>query len=255
MKKPIRTEGGIQVIRRMDQLLEVLAVRDGPCPLAEIAAATGLHASTVHRILANLQALGYVDRPHAGHYCLGSRVLELAGRISRRLDLRQEALAEMEKLRDRTGESINLVVREGDEVVYLERIPGTASVRVEYTPGSRSPLHLNAAGKLFLAEGGFEACADYARRTRLPGTTPNAIRDLPRLYRELERALRTGYSLDSEETEIGVMCIAAPLRDASGRMRAALCLAAPTGRYRDTWIPHVLEAGRRVSRRLGWSRR
>jgi len=250
-----RSDGGIQVLQRMDLLLQTLAASNVPVGLGKLASETGLHASTVHRILANLLALGYVERPGTGHYSLGSRLLELGGRINGRMDMRREALVVMEALRDRIGESVNLAVREGDEIVYLEKVSGTASVRVEYNPGQRAALHLTAAGKLYLAEHGFEGCAGYASRTRLTGGTANAIRDLPRLYRELERVLRTGYSLDNEENESGVVCIGVPLRDASGSMRAGLCLASPAGRYRDSWIPHVQKAGQQVSRRLGFSRR
>ncbi len=241
----------IQVLGRADCLLGLLAERDGTWTLSELAAATELHRSTVHRILASLTALGYVDRPAAGQYALGSRVLALAARMDGRLDLRQEAIPVMQRLRDRLGETVTLMLREGDEVICLERVPGSLQLRVECGPGEREALHLSAAGKLYLAEGGFEACAEYAERTRLAGGTPQAIRDVPRLYRELERAQRTGYALDSEEREIGVTAIAVAVRGPGGRFLAAIALSAPSLRYRDTWIPRVLESGRALSRRLG----
>ncbi|MCK8515677.1 IclR family transcriptional regulator [Methylonatrum kenyense] len=241
----------IQVLQRADRLLGLLAERDGPWSLGELAATSGLHRSTVHRILASLTELGYVDRQAAGHYALGSRVLALASRMHGRLDLRLEALVVMQHLRDRLGETVSLMLREGDEVVCLERSPGRLQLRVECAPGEREALHLSAAGKLYLADGGFEACAEYAERTGLAGGTTQAIRDVPRLYRELERARRTGYALDSEEREAGVTAIAVPVRGPGKRLLAAVVLASPSSRYRDTWIPRVLEAGRALSRRLG----
>lgn len=243
--------GAIQVLERADRLLGLLAERDQPWSLGELATAAGIHRSTAHRILASLAALGYADRPAAGQYALGSRVLALAARMDGRLDLRLEALVVMQRLRDRLGETVTLMLREGDEVVCLERAPGSLQLRVECAPGEREALHLSAAGKLYLAEGGFEACAEYAERTRLAGGTAQAIRDVPRLYRELERARRTGYAIDSEEREIGVTAVAAPVRGPGGRLLAAMVLSSPTSRYRDNWIPRVLESGRALSRRLG----
>ena len=248
---PSRDPDAIQVLVRADRLLGQLAERDTPWPLAELAAACDLHRSTTHRILASLIQLGYVDRPSDGHYALGSRLLALAGRMDGRLDLRREALLIMQRLRDRLGETLTLMVRDGDEVVCLERMAGSLQLRVELSPGTREPLHLSAAGKVFLAEGGFEACAEYAERSRLSGGTPRAVRDVPRLYRELERAQRTGYALDSEEREEGVTAIAVPVLGPGGRLHAALMLSAPSSRYRDTWIPRVLEAGKALSKRMG----
>ncbi len=244
--------GGIQVLRRMDQLLEVLANNEQPVSLSRLAEATGLHPSTVHRILASLQGPGYVQRTGTGRYRLGGRVLELAAGIGPQLDVRRESLPVMEKLRNRLGETVVLAVREQDEAVCVERVPGNHSLRVEVAPGTRGALHLTAAGKVLLADAGLEACSEYAHRIRLAGGTPHAIRDLPRLHREVERVQRTGYAMDSEENEVGVVCIATPVRQGGGRVLAVLGVCSPASRHRDTWIPHLLEAGRRISRQLGW---
>ena len=159
-----REATGIQVIQRMAALLDALAGHDTAVCLKDLSSVTGLHASTAHRILNTLIDVGYVERTHTGHYRLGVRLLQLGNRVQRRVDLRRDALPVMEALRDRVGETVNLTVREGDEVVYSERVSGTRNMRVESVIGGRAPLHVTAVGKLFLAQDGRDGCREYARR-------------------------------------------------------------------------------------------
>ena len=152
-----KATSSIQVIARVSRLLDNLAAHDGPLNLKALADATGLHPSTAFRILASLIEHGFVERSTAGHYWLGAKLLRLGNRVRGQLDLRREARSIMERLRDRTGEAVNLSVREGDEVVYVERVTTPRIMRVEQVIGGRAPLHVTAAGKLFLADDGVEA--------------------------------------------------------------------------------------------------
>ncbi|MCO6411884.1 MAG: helix-turn-helix domain-containing protein, partial [Thiogranum sp.] len=112
----------IQVIDRSAQLLDAVAACEGPATLKILAAETGLHPSTAFRILAALGGVGLVERDASGHYILGRKILQLAGRVQRGVDIRHEALPVMQSLRDQVGETVNLTVREGDQVVYIERV-------------------------------------------------------------------------------------------------------------------------------------
>ncbi len=158
----------------------------------------------------------------------------------------------MEALRDRLDESVNLTVREGDEVVYVEKATPNRMMHVQQLVGSRAPLHVTAVGKMMLAEGGEEECRGYAERTNLPAYTRNTINSLPGLLAEAERVRTQGYALDDEEAEIGVGCIGVLIHDATGAPVAGLSVSAPRERRRDEWIPLVMEAGRHVSERLGF---
>lgn len=246
-----KATSSIQVIARVSRLLDSLAAHDGPLNLKALADATGLHPSTAFRILASLIEHGFVERSTAGHYWLGVRLLQLGNRVHGQLDLRREARPIMERLRDRTGETVNLSVREGDEVVYVERATTPRIMRVEQVIGGRAPLHATAAGKLFLADDGAAACHDYIECTGLPARTPYSIADPDRLCQSVRDISRQGYALDDQEAELGVGCIGAPVRDASGRLMAGLSVSAPIERRRDAWVPWVLQAAAEISARLG----
>ncbi len=246
-----KATSSIQVIARVSRLLDSLAAHDGPLNLKALADATGLHPSTAFRILASLIEHGFVERSTAGHYWLGVRLLRLGNRVHGQLDLRREARPIMERLHDRTGEAVNLSVREGDEVIYVERATTPRIMRVEQVIGGRAPLHVTAAGKLFLADEGVAACRDYIERTGLPARTPYSIADPDRLCRSVRDISRQGYALDDQEAELGVGCIGTPVRDASGRLVAGLSVSAPIERRRDAWIPWASASRRRNFRPLG----
>jgi DNA-binding IclR family transcriptional regulator len=242
----------IQVIERMAGILDSLAAYDRPVSLKYIAEHTGLHASTAHRILNTLLQVGYAERTGSGRYRLGVKLLQLGNRVQKHVDLRREALPVMEALRNLVGETVNLTVRENDEVVYIERVASTRNMRVELVIGGRAPLHVTAVGKLFLAEDGPEACRAYVARTGLPPLTANSIREGSAFCNLVAEARRLGYARDREETEEGVACIGVPVRDASSRMVAGLSISAPVDRLRETWIPSIQAAGIRLSERLGY---
>ena len=150
-------KSSIQVIERMMKLLDVLAEHADPVTLKQLAIETGLHPSTAHRILGAMTHSGFVERSDTGSYRLGIRLLELGSLVKSRISLRETAMPFMLKLHAATGESINLGVRAGDEIVYVERTSsGRASVRVVHIVGARAPLHTTATGKLFLVEDGLE---------------------------------------------------------------------------------------------------
>lgn len=242
----------IQVIDRMAGLLDAVARYQEPVPLKVLAAETGLHASTAFRILAAMVEHGFLERSEAGHYRLGRKLLHLGARLHSNLDLRAEAREVMERMRDELGESVNLTVRQGDEVIYIEKATPQRMVHVQQLVGSRAPLHVTAVGKLMLAAGGESECRGYAERTNLPAYTRNTINRLERLLAEAERINAAGYALDNEEAEIGVGCIGVLLRDGAGAVVGGLSVSAPIERREDRWIPVVIAAGREISARLGY---
>ena len=223
----------IQVIDRMAALLDALAANDGVASLKVLAAETGLHPSTAFRILASLMQHDFLARDEHGHYRLGAHLLRLAAKAREGLDIRAAARPEMEWLRDQVGETVNLTVRQGDEVVYVERVTPNRMMRVEQLIGSRAPLHVTAVGKLMLGEAGVQAIRDYARRTRLPAYTANTRKDLQALIEDVGLSAARGYALDDEEAELGVGCIGALVRDAAGAAVAGLSVSAPMERRRE----------------------
>ena len=196
-----KATSSIQVLARVNRLLDTIAAHDEPISLKTLSSATGLHPSTAFRILASLIEHGFVERSESGYYRLGVKLLQLGNRVHGRLDMRREARPLMERLRDQTGETVNLCIREGDDVVYVERAVAPRLMRVEQVIGGRAPLHVTAAGKLFLAESGTAACREYAIRTGLPPRTAQSISDPEALCQALEAIRIAGYALDEQEAE------------------------------------------------------
>jgi DNA-binding IclR family transcriptional regulator len=246
--------GGIQVIERMMALLDALSHAPGAVSLKQLAADTGLHPSTAHRILSAMSNTGCVERSGSGAYRLGIRLLELGNLVKSRLDIRAAALPSMEALHRKIGESVNLGIRQGDEIVYVERTSsGRSSVRVVHLVGARAPLHVTAAGKLFLATDAPEAVAAYVARNGLPALTPHSLTTPEALARELDTVRATGVAFDNEEIEPGLRCIAAPIRDDSGELVGGLSVSAPAERHRPGWAELVKQAAAEISTALGYS--
>jgi DNA-binding IclR family transcriptional regulator len=248
-----REKTAIQVIERMMSLLDALATRTGAVSLKELAAATGLHPSTAHRILNDMLVGRFVDRgEQPGTYRLGMRLLELGNLVKARLSVREAAIEPMRELHQRTGQTVNLSVRQGDEIIYVERAYSERSgMQVVRAIGGRAPLHLTSSGKLFLAADDPRLVRAYATRTGLAGHTRNSITDLTKLERELSLVRARGYARDNEELELGVRCIAASIRDDSGRIVAGLSLSAPAERMNDGWTTDLTAAAQQISQQLG----
>ncbi|MFY0475378.1 IclR family transcriptional regulator [Achromobacter marplatensis] len=243
----------IQVIERAMRLLDALAAQQDPVTLKELSATTGLHASTAHRILNDLVVGRYVERVDNGLYQLGMRLLELGSLVKGRLNVREAAISAMRSLHKLTGQTINLSVQQGDEIVYIDRAWSERSgMQVVRAIGGRAPLHLTSTGKLFLSTGDTRQVRAYALRTGLAGHTRNSLTDLDRLERELALVRRHGYARDNEELELGVRCIAAGIFDDTGKLVAGLSISAPAERLQDDWIKALVDTAASISEALGY---
>jgi DNA-binding IclR family transcriptional regulator len=243
----------IQVIERMMKLLDVLSRHSGAVSLKQLAQASELHPSTAHRILGAMTASGFVEKGEAGSYRLGIRLLELGNIVKSRISIRDVAMPPMQRLHESTGESVNLGIRHGNEIVYVERTSsGRSAVRVVHIVGARAPLHTTATGKLFLAEDSSQRVRDYARETSLPASTSNSIVSQPALERELDKVRRHGVAFDMDETETGVRCIAAGIRDDNGALVAGLSLSTPAERFDADRAPLIRQAAEEISAALGY---
>lgn len=245
-------KASIQVIDRMSSLLDAVARYPEPVSLKVLAAETGLHSSTAFRILDSMSRNGFIERDAAGKYQLGCKLLSLGSRVRAQSDVRLIALPLMARLRDELGESINLTIREGDEVVYIEKATPNRMMHVQQLIGSRAPLHVTAVGKLMLAMAGDDECRSYAMRTNLPAYTRKTINDLPRLLQEAARLRTQGYAFDDEEAEIGVGCIGTLIYDAGGNIIAGLSISAPIERRQSAWVSDLMRAARQISEELGY---
>jgi len=244
----------IQVLDRAMALVNQLAGAPGPVSLTRLATEAGLHASSAHRILAALMVHGLVEKTGAGEYDLGVRWLEVGNRLRSRLNIRQVALPHMQALADATGETVNLIVRRGDEAVYVERVSGgKAMIQVVQVVGAHAPLHVTAVGKIFLAEDSASGVLGYVQRTGLQAFTANTLITPEALTAELDAVRSEGIAHDREEAELGVACIGAPIRDADGKLVAGLSISAPAERHKPGWPEQVKAAAARIGMALGFA--
>jgi IclR family acetate operon transcriptional repressor len=243
----------IQVIDRAMQLLDALAAEAEPVALKQISATTGLHPSTAHRILNDLVTGRYVERVDSGMYQLGMRLLELGSLVRGRLSVREAALEPMHQLHKLTGQTVNLSVQQGDEIVYVDRAWSERSgMQVVRAIGGRAPLHLTSTGKLFLSALEPRQVRAYVTRTGLAGSTRNSLTNFDDLDRELALVRRHGYARDNEELEMGVRCIGAGIFDDSGKLIAGLSISAPAQRLQDGWVKQLVETAQGISEALGY---
>ena len=253
MKAPEDQSPTIQVLERAFALLDTLAAHQDPVSLKIISEQTGLHPSTAHRILNDLTIGRYVDRPQAGSYRLGMRLLELGNLVKGRLDVREAALGPMRELHKLAHQPVNLSMRQGDEIVYVERAFSERSgMQVVRAIGGRAPLHLTSVGKLFLAADDPVRVRAYATRTGLAGHTRTSITELPRLERELATVRARGVARDDEELEPGVRCMAAGIHDDQGRLIAGLSISAPADRLEESWVEKLKATAAEISAVLGY---
>lgn len=244
----------VQVIERMFTLMNVLASKEEAVSLKEISEKTGLHPSTAHRLLNDLATGRFVDRSQTGSYRLGMRLLELGNVVKNRLNVRDAALIPMRELHKLIQQPVNLSMRQGDEIVYIERAYSERSgMQVVRAIGGHAPLHLTSVGKLFLAADDPQRVKAYATRTGLSGHTKNSLTQLPALERELAKVRQWGHAHDNEELELGVRCMAAGIFDDQGTLVAGLSISAPAERLDAEWLPKIQATALEISKNLGYT--
>jgi IclR family transcriptional regulator, KDG regulon repressor len=237
------------------RVLKSFSTRQRSYGVSELARTLDLSTSTTHRLLRTLAAEHVVEQdPQTGRYRLGLAVFDLIAAATQSDSLSEAVLPPMITLRDRTGETTQLAVLDGREVVYVERLQSTHTLRMFIDVGRRNSAHRSGAGKVLLAHLRPHVLAHTLDGWQLAGTTPRTITDPTVLRKELAQIREQGWGRNGDEYEVGVTSIAAPVRGANGEVVAALSLAGPTARMTADLqsITHaVMEAAAVASRRLG----
>ena len=236
------------------ELLVLLAESDEPLRIVELAERAGRPKSTVHRLLATMLAMRVVEQTDDGRYAIGLRLFEIGSRAIVRMSLRDVAAPELRRLSTELGETSHLGVLDENEIVYVEKVEGSASIRMSSQVGHRNPLHCTGIGKALLAFAG-EGAIDAICDGELEARTEHTITDGDALREELARTRKRGFSIDDEEVEAGLRCVGAPVLEAEGRPLAAISIAGPAMRMdiercREVG-PVLTAAAERISRSLG----
>lgn len=216
----------MQSLRRAFDLLELMGRAGGEMGISELAEASGLPHPTIHRLLRTLVDLDYARRRPFRRYALGFRLINL-GEQARDV-LAVWARPFLVRLVEETGETANISMLEGNQLVYLAQVPSRNQMRMWIEAGLRVLPHSTGAGKALLAQLPVAAARAMAERTGLPTRTPHTITDVDSLMAELEVVRQRGYAVDNEEHELGVRCIAVAL--AHGPTHIALSVSAPASR-------------------------
>lgn len=226
--------------------------------ISDLAKRLGLAKSTVHRLASTLLDQGMLEQNAGdGKYRLGLALFELGTLVRRKMDFTMEARPFLRTLMEKTGETVHLAILDHDSVLYIITHESKQALRMGSKVGTRAPVHSTAVGKVLLAfQPGEEIARIIARG--LPASTPNTIVDVKALQRELELVRTRSYAMDDEESELGLRSIAAPIRNDSGNVIAAISIAGPVHRMTKKmllgWVRELVAAAGAVSQRLGWSR-
>jgi DNA-binding IclR family transcriptional regulator len=249
----LRSRGGTPTAP--DRLLSVLAAFDHGHPalsLTDISRRAGLTLTTTHRLVAALTDWGALERDDAGVYHVGLRLWEVAALAPRGVALRQLALPYLEDLYEATHENVQLAVRDGSDVVYIEWIAGRSSVGVHIRVGARWPLHATGVGLVLLAHCEAREQEEYWANP-LAVFTPYTITEPARLRRVLAEVRRTGVAVSSRQVTDDALSVAAPVCGPDGKVVAAVSVVVPQADAQvPALIPVVRLAALGISRALGW---
>lgn len=234
MKRELRPVAGrrytVDAAAKALDLLNAFSFREPRLSLADVATRTGIPRATTFRLLSTLEQAGFVAKAGGG-YQLGIKCFVLGNIVASGLDLREIAHPHLAALRDATGETTHLAILDRWQVVYLERIPSPHPVGfMRSRVGATVPSYCTGLGKTLLAHRSEHEVARWAAAQVFKALTPHTITSAKRLRKELRAIRERGYGLDEQEHEIGVRCIAAPVRNHAGQVVAAISAAGPADR-------------------------
>jgi DNA-binding IclR family transcriptional regulator len=248
----------IQAIERAFSIIELLGNTDCHLGISVIAAQSDLPLATTHRVLTTLSRLGYVEQnPETNKYTLGVRILQFRGGAIEKLNLGVQAMPIMKILMNRVRETVHLAVLNKGEVVYIERVEGLRTQGMYTRIGKRGPAHCTALGKAILANADRSRWFDdVVHRHGLKPFSATTITTVAELEEELEKVRKRGYAIDNCESGELVRCVAAPIRDYTEQVVAALSISGP---QKQITVERLSELGQSVSwaadlisRRLGY---
>jgi IclR family acetate operon transcriptional repressor len=248
-------KGGAQALRRGLTLLNALAEVD-TATLTELSLRSGLPASTAHRLLTTLENHGFTEFDETTNlWMVGVEAFRAGNSFQRRLSLVDAARNAMRDLVERTGETANLAVPDGAEVVFVAQVECANPVRAFFKAGTRTPMHASGIGKALLAAIGREGAERRLRDAGMPRFTPKTLAAPDALFKDLDAARTRGWAFDDEERHLGMRCVAATIHDALGEPIAGVSVSGPSQRFSSDAVgefgPLVKRAAARITERMG----
>lgn len=233
------------------RILECIVETSDPVSVAELATTLGISKPTTHRIATFLEDFGYLERESAGRRFIESqRLIDLSLNVLFAAAQRPNRHGILEWVVEQTGETCNLGIMNHSELVYLDRVEAEWPLGLRFEPGSRVPLHCTAIGKLFLSMQSDEGLDTLLKTLRLTKYTDATLTDPDNLRANLANIRKAGVSIDNQEFMYGVVCIAVPVFDPTGRMRAGLAISAPEARVSADRAPDYAPVLRAAAARM-----
>ena len=251
------TERLIQSVERAADILELFLVSEPQLSVKEISESLSLSKSTVHGLIKTLEHRGYLQQnPDNLKYKLGLRLFELGHFIGNQLDITKIAQPIIKDTVDKLKETVHLVVRQQDELIYVEKLEGPQTLRIYSHVGKSAPIHCTGAGKAILAYQDEKEIDRILSSKELEAFTEFTVTDKEEIKKELPLIRERGYSIDDEEIELGLKCVAAPIFDHKGNAIASISCASPKMRLTEERLPVVIEgiksAAIEISKSLGY---
>jgi IclR family acetate operon transcriptional repressor len=243
---PGRAPGGVQSVERTFELLELMAEAGGEVALSELSESSGLPLPTIHRIMRTLVSAGYARQQPSRRYALGPRLIRLGETASRALG--SWARPYLAELTEATGETSNMAILDGEQVVYVAQVPSQHSMRMFTEVGRRVDAHATAVGKAVMANLPEDAVTQMLSRAGMRAKTERTITTIAAMHEELARVRKQGYALDDGEQEVGVRCYAVAVPGAPAG--AAISISGPEGRLARIAANEVIPLMRRLADEL-----
>lgn len=243
------------LISRGVRVLEGLAASAEPLSFSDLLLQTRFPKSSLHMTLRALLEHELVLRAN-GRYRIGPKLFELGSGFVRSINVVRDFEEVSRVIVDACGETTQLAMLDGTDVLYLAKRDGTQPVRLVSSLGSRLPAYSTALGKALLAGLPPRDLEAFYRRVEFRALTPRTMTSASRLKREIARVRASGYAHDNEETTVGLQCVAAPIRNSRGQVLAAISISVPSGRVNGSrlneLITLVTAVAKELSRRLGY---
>lgn len=250
-----------QLVKSVDRalnILEVVSKSKEPIGVTELSNKMDLNKSTVYRMLNTLQYRGYIAQDNeTDKYKTGLKLFELGSLVINDLDLRKTSFSYLEELMELTGETVHLGILDDGEVIYIEKVESSETIRMHSKIGKRVYAHNTSLGKILLAYSDTKVMENILKKKGLPKTTENTIIKQDKFKEHLCQVKKQGYAVDNEERERGIKCIAGPIFDHKGEITAAFSISVPTIRLNTDitrkYVDLILKYSKKISGALGYN--
>lgn len=260
MSVPDRTDTNnhVKSVLKAFTILEELDLA-GELSIGDLSRRLSMDKATVHRLVSTLKYAGYVSQNRESKkYSNSFKLLAMGNRVMEKTGIKRIARPYLEELSKLTGETVNLGIKAGDRIIYIDKIESKSTIKVGLDIGTSLPMHCTGIGKAYLPFMPEEEMEEVLNNTVYEKFTRHSIEDKDALRSVLAETRERGYSIDDEEYVIGLICFGAPIFDYHGNPIAAISVSCPKYRYIESkhqklYSNYILDAASKISRQMGYS--